>query len=63
MREVSARIKRLEAELETVEADRAELAATIPNPPDTDAPDGDSDEEAVVLREAGERPSCHQTVS
>ncbi len=56
MREVSARIKALEAELETVEADRAGLAATIPNPPDPDAPDGDTDEDAVVLREVGERP-------
>ena len=57
MREVSARIKELEAELEQVEADREELAATIPNPPDPEAPDGDTDEDAVVLREAGERPS------
>ena len=56
MREVSARIKALEAELETVEADRAGLAATIPNPPDPDAPDGETDEDAVVLREVGERP-------
>ena len=56
MREVSARIKELEAELETVEADRSELAATLPNPPDPDAPDGETDEDAVVLREVGERP-------
>ena len=57
MREVSARIKELEAELETVEADRAALAATIPNPPDPDAPDGDTDEDAVVLREVGDPPA------
>jgi len=57
MREVSARIKELEGELEAVEADRAELAATIPNPPDPDAPDGETDEDAVVLREVGERPT------
>ncbi|MGZ8681781.1 MAG: serine--tRNA ligase, partial [Solirubrobacterales bacterium] len=57
MREVSARIKALEAELEQVEADRDELAATIPNPPDPEAPDGDTDEDAVVLREVGARPS------
>ena len=56
MREVSARIKELEGELEGVEADRGELAATIPNPPDPDAPDGETDEDAVVLREVGERP-------
>ncbi len=56
MREVSARIKELESELEVVEADREQLAATIPNPPDPEAPDGDTDEDAVVLREVGDRP-------
>jgi seryl-tRNA synthetase len=56
MREVSARIKELETELEAVEDDRAALAATIPNPPDPEAPDGASDEDAVVLREVGEPP-------
>jgi seryl-tRNA synthetase len=56
MREVSTRIKELETELETVESDRSALAATIPNPPDPEAPDGATDEDAVVLREVGERP-------
>ena len=57
MREVSARIKALETELAAVEADRTRLAGTIPNPPDPQAPDGDTDEDAVVLREVGERPA------
>ena len=57
MREVSARIKELETELAAVEADRTRLAGTIPNPPDPEAPDGDTDEDAVVLREVGERPA------
>ena len=56
MREVSGRIKELEAELERVEAEAAELGAKLPNPPDPEAPDGDTDEDAVVLREVGERP-------
>ena len=56
MREVSGRIKSLEAELEGVVAERDELAARIPNPPDPEAPDGETDEDAVVLREVGERP-------
>ena len=56
MREVSGRIKALESELEKVEADRRRLVATLPNPPDPDAPDGETDEDAVVLREVGERP-------
>ena len=56
MREVSARIKELETDLEAIEEDRTALAATIPNPPDPEAPDGESDEDAVVLREVGEPP-------
>ena len=55
MRDVSARIKELEGELEGVVGERDQLAARIPNPPDPDAPDGDTDEDAVVLREVGER--------
>ncbi|HKJ35395.1 MAG TPA: serine--tRNA ligase, partial [Solirubrobacterales bacterium] len=57
MRDVSGRIKALEAELGEVEEGRERLAATLPNPPHPDAPDGDTDEDAVVLREVGERPS------
>jgi len=57
MREVSARIKQLESELAEVEAERERLAATLPNPPHPDAPDGDTDEDAVLIREVGERPS------
>ena len=56
MRDVSTRIKQLEAELAEVLGARDELAASIPNPPDPAAPDGDTDEDAVVLREVGERP-------
>ena len=57
MRDVSARIKQLESELAEVVSARDELAASIPNPPDPDAPDGDTDEDAVVLREVGEQTS------
>jgi seryl-tRNA synthetase len=56
MRDVSGRIKELEGELDGVEEERSELAASIPNPPDRDAPDGETDEDAVVVREVGERP-------
>jgi seryl-tRNA synthetase len=55
MRELSARLKQLEAELAVVEAARDEIAATLPNLPDEAAPDGMSEEDAVVLREVGER--------
>jgi seryl-tRNA synthetase len=57
MREVATEVKSLSAELDEVEAARDELAAKLPNLPSPDAPDGESDEDAVVLREVGERPS------
>jgi seryl-tRNA synthetase len=56
MREVSGRIKALEVELAEVEGERERLAATVPNPPSPEAPDGETDADAVVLREVGERP-------
>jgi seryl-tRNA synthetase len=45
------------AELEKVEADLNRVAAGLPNLPDPDAPDGMTEEDAVVIREVGERPS------
>jgi len=57
MREVAAEAKGLGAELTEVESARDELAATLPNIPSPRAPDGETDEDAVVLREVGERPS------
>ena len=43
-------------ELEQVEAKLAELAPTLPNIPDPDAPEGMTEEDAVVIKEVGERP-------
>ncbi|HEV7400916.1 MAG TPA: serine--tRNA ligase [Solirubrobacterales bacterium] len=43
------------AELERVEADLRGIATALPNLPDPDAPDGMTEEDAVVLREEGER--------
>jgi seryl-tRNA synthetase len=51
------RIETGKAELETVEAELETVAATLPNLPDPDAPEGLTEEDAVVLREVGERPS------
>jgi seryl-tRNA synthetase len=59
MREVSAELKKLEAELAEVEGERDQLAATLPNLPDPDAPDGGTEEDAVTLREVGDRPTFH----
>jgi seryl-tRNA synthetase len=57
MRDVAAEVKKLEAELAEVQSARDELAATLPNLPDPEAPEGETDEDAVVLREVGERPT------
>ena len=56
MREVAAEAKGLAAELSEVEASRDELAARVPNLPSPEAPDGETDEDAVVLREVGDQP-------
>ncbi|HJX32889.1 MAG TPA: serine--tRNA ligase [Solirubrobacterales bacterium] len=44
------------AELEKAEADLDRIATALPNLPDPDAPDGMTEEDAVVVREVGERP-------
>jgi len=56
MRALSAELKQLSRELDEVEARRDELAASLPNLPDPGAPDG-GEQDAVTLREVGERPS------
>jgi len=50
------RIESGKEELEQVEAKLDELALTLPNLPDPDAPEGMTEEDAVVIREVGERP-------
>jgi len=51
------RIETGRGELEKVEAELEQVAAALPNLPDPDAPDGMTEEDAVVLREVGTRPS------
>jgi len=51
------RIETGKAELERVEAELERVAAALPNLPDPAAPDGMTEEDAVVLREVGKRPS------
>jgi seryl-tRNA synthetase len=50
------RIESAKAELEQVDAKLGELALGLPNVPDPDAPEGMTEEDAVVIREVGERP-------
>jgi seryl-tRNA synthetase len=55
MKGVSAELKRMQTELTEVEERRDKLAATLPNLPHPEAPDGGEDD-AVTVREVGERP-------
>jgi seryl-tRNA synthetase len=55
MRDLAAEIKRLEEELAAVDARIDELLLVLPNLPDPSAPDGDSEEDAELVREVGER--------
>ena len=57
MRVVAEEAKALSAELGSVEEARDELGAKLPNLPSPQAPDGNGDEDAVVVREVGERPT------
>ncbi len=45
------------AELETVDAELARVATALPNLPDPDAPEGMTEEDAVVVREVGALPT------
>jgi seryl-tRNA synthetase len=56
VRELKAELERMEAELGQVEEQRDLIAATLPNIPDPDSPDGFTDEDAVTLREVGIPP-------
>jgi seryl-tRNA synthetase len=49
-------IESAKAELERTEAELERVATALPNLPDPDAPDGMTEEDAVVIREVGERP-------
>lgn len=57
VRDLKAEIEKLEGELEAVESELSALSAALPNLPEDDAPDGMTEEDAVVLREVGEPPS------
>jgi seryl-tRNA synthetase len=45
------------AELDRLEVEIEEVATTLPNLPDPAAPDGMTEEDAVLVREVGERPT------
>jgi seryl-tRNA synthetase len=53
VRELKSELERMESELGEVEQQRDRIAATLPNVPHPDSPDGFTDEDAVTLREVG----------
>jgi len=53
---VKSELKELEPQLEELDQRREQILVSLPNLPDPDAPDGDSEEDNVTLREVGERP-------
>ena len=53
---LKAELKALEPELAELKQGQDELLAVLPNLPSPEAPDGSEPEDAVVLREVGERP-------
>jgi seryl-tRNA synthetase len=57
MRDLATEIKRLEGELRGVEERIERLLAELPNLPDPSAPEGETEEEAELVRQVGELPS------
>jgi seryl-tRNA synthetase len=56
MKKVSEEIKRLDSEAKQVEAQIHDLICLLPNIPDDSVPVGQTKEEAILLREWGEKP-------
>jgi seryl-tRNA synthetase len=54
--ELKSELKELEPQLAELSEQRDELLASIPNIPEPDAPDGETEEDNVTLREVGDRP-------
>lgn len=53
---LKAQIEAGKAELERVQTELEKISTALPNLPDPDAPDGLSEQDAVVIKEVGERP-------
>jgi seryl-tRNA synthetase len=57
LKQVKADLKTIEDDLAQAERQRQELLDRVPNPPDVSAPDGVTEDDAVELRQVGDRPS------
>jgi seryl-tRNA synthetase len=56
LKQVKEDLKQLEDELAAAEAERDELLAQVPNPPHESVPEGETEEEAEVVRVVGDPP-------
>ena len=56
LKRVKEDLKRLEDELAAAEAERDKLLAQVPNPPHESVPEGETEEEAEVVRVVGDPP-------
>ena len=56
LKQVKEDLRRLEGELAAAEAARDAALESVPNPPHESVPDGETEEEAEVVREVGEKP-------
>src|SRR5262245_25691192 len=57
LEQIKGDLQSLEPQLAEAEDRRKELLDRIPNPPSDEAPDGDTEEDAVEIRRVGEPPS------
>jgi seryl-tRNA synthetase len=57
LRQVKEDLGRAEERLTTAAVRRDELLVEVPNPPDSSAPDGATEEDSVELRRVGEKPT------
>jgi seryl-tRNA synthetase len=53
---LKSELKELEPQLDELDERRRKLLVSLPNIPDPEAPDGDTEEDNVTLRDVGERP-------
>jgi seryl-tRNA synthetase len=53
---LKSELKELEPQLDELDGRRDELLVSLPNLPEPEAPDGETEEDNVTLREVGERP-------
>ncbi|HEY6637151.1 MAG TPA: serine--tRNA ligase [Solirubrobacterales bacterium] len=53
---LKSELKELEPQLDELDERRDQLLVSLPNLPEPEAPDGETEEDNVTLREAGERP-------